>query len=329
MAASDSSCDHSGPGLSSPDTATLEAAAEWYAELREAPPDSPSHAAHRDWLDQHPSHRQAWARVEKLNRQFEAAPRGLLQPILARARSARRRTTQLLLILVMVGGGILGGGWQAGLHHPLVADHATAVGERRQLRLADGSRVHLNTGTALDVHFNDRQRRIHLRQGEIQVATAASDDKRPFIVTTADGRVRALGTRFLVRKKDDHSRVTVLAHAVEIRPAKATDSATRLDAGYQTQFTAHQTTRPEPVSGRPAAWTQGQLVVSDWPLARFLAELSRHHEGVLSHDAAVAELRISGAFHLHDTDALLDNLAATLPLRIRRFTPYWVRVEAR
>ncbi|MCL7931389.1 FecR domain-containing protein [Halomonas llamarensis] len=327
MAVSDSSSEHPGANLASPDTATLEAAAEWYAELREAAPDSPRHGVHRDWLDQHPSHRQAWARVEKLNQQFQTAPSGMLQPILKRARSTRRRSVELLLILLMVGVGILGGGWQAGLHHPLMADHATATGERRQLRLADGSLVHLNTGTALDVHFDDKQRRIHLRQGEIQVATAASDDKRPFFVTTAEGRVRALGTRFLVRRQGDQSRVTVLEHAVDIHPAQAQGAVTRLDAGYQAQFSDNQTTPPQPVTGRPAAWVQGQLIVSDWSLARFVEELSRHHKGVLSHDADVADLRISGAFHLHSTDALLDNLAGTLPVRIRRFTPYWVRVE--
>jgi transmembrane sensor len=38
-------------------------------------------------------------------------------------------------------------------------------------------------------------------------------------------------------------------------------------------------------------------------------------------------LRISGAFHLGNTDTVLDNLTSTLPVRIRRFSRYWVSVE--
>jgi len=311
-----------------PDRAALEAAAEWYAELREAEPGSAAHAAHHDWLNRDPRHRQAWARVEKLTARLHGAPAEIVQPILSKARTKRRQAVKLLIVAVAIGG-LLGGWLQSDRHYRLIADHHTGTGERAQVRLADGSLIELNTRTAVDVRFDDRHRRIHLLQGEIQVTTAPDAEARPFLVTTGQGRIRALGTRFLVRLEDGASEVSVLERAVAIRPAAAPESATRLEAGHRARFSEQRVGPAEPIAGHPGAWTRGQLIVSDWPLGSFLDELSRYHQGVLGYDKAAAGLRISGAFYIDDTHAVLDNLAATLPVRIRRFTPYWIRVEPR
>jgi len=308
-----------------PDRATLEAAAEWYAELREAGPESPAHAEHQTWLSRSAAHRRAWARIETLQSRLDGAPPGVLRRTLEKARAARQQALRLLTVLVIVGS-VMAGGLQTELHRHLLADHATGTGEREALRLPDGSRLALNTATAVNVQYNEQYRRIHLIKGEIQVTTAADDRARPFIVTTDQGRIRALGTRFLVRSEDGASRVSVLEHAVVIRPA-ATDATTRIDAGYQARFTEHRAAAVEPLAGQPEAWTRGQLIVSDWPLGRFLDELARHHPGAVGYTPATAELRISGAFHLDDTGAILASLADTLPVRIRRFTRYWTRVE--
>ncbi|MNP16292.1 fec operon regulator FecR [compost metagenome] len=69
------------------------------------------------------------------------------------------------------------------------------------------------------------------------------------------------------------------------------------------------------------------LVADDWRLGDFIAQLQRYRSGHLGCDPAVAALRISGAFHLGNTDTVLDNLTSTLPVRIRRFSRYWVSVE--
>ncbi|MNG23381.1 fec operon regulator FecR [compost metagenome] len=75
------------------------------------------------------------------------------------------------------------------------------------------------------------------------------------------------------------------------------------------------------------AWTRDMLVADDWRLGDFIAQLQRYRSGHLGCDPAVAALRISGAFHLGNTDTVLDNLTSTLPVRIRRFSRYWVSVE--
>ncbi|WP_313519340.1 FecR domain-containing protein, partial [Pseudomonas sp.] len=62
-----------------------------------------------------------------------------------------------------------------------------------------------------------------LRRGELLVQVAA-DAARPFHVRSAEGDVRALGTRFLVRQEDDATRVVVLQHSVR---ASLDDGSTR------------------------------------------------------------------------------------------------------
>ena len=312
------------------DQAALQAAAEWHSELREAEADSPLHAAHADWLRRDPRHRRAWQRVEKLaarlgdlSSQADAAA-DITVLTLKKARHTRRRALKLTALLLVT---TAAAGLQSDLHHRALADHYTATGERQRLQLADGSVLDLNTNTAIDIDFDQDRRRIYLRQGEIHAQTAHKQDARPFSVITGQGEIRALGTRFLARREGDHSHVAVLERAVEITPAAAPGQTTRLKAGQQARFSDSEAGPIQPITGRPAAWTRGQLIIRDWPLGAFLDELARYRRGVLGYDEASAALRISGVFHLENTDALLDNLAITLPIKIRRFSPYWVQVE--
>lgn len=83
-----------------------------------------------------------------------------------------------------------------------MADYSAAIGQYRELTLADGTRVVLNTDSAIDVLFDASQRLIRLRRGEILVHTAPDNrvPSRPLRVTTGEGQMQALGTRFTVRE---------------------------------------------------------------------------------------------------------------------------------
>ncbi|WZB74169.1 FecR domain-containing protein [Achromobacter insuavis] len=85
--------------------------------------------------------------------------------------------------------------------------------------LPDGSRVWLNTASAFNRDFQPGLRRLHLVAGEILIETGTDKD-RPFVVDTAEGRLRALGTRFTVRQEADATLLAVYQGAVEIRTAR-------------------------------------------------------------------------------------------------------------
>ena len=76
------------------------------------------------------------------------------------------------------------------------------------------------------------------------------------------------------------------------------------------------------------AWTRGELVADGQPLARFAAELARYRRGFVTCTPEVAQLPLVGVFPLADTDRILRALEATLPVRVRRVLPGWVRLEA-
>ncbi|WP_264312768.1 FecR domain-containing protein [Pseudomonas putida] len=307
------------------DRRVLEAAARWYVELR-CDADESTHAAHQRWLLSDPLHLQAWERLARLQGKFEHVAPGIARPTLSSARAKRREVLKVMSI-VLAAGGAGGLAWNQGGVARLMADQRTGVGERRLLRLQDGSRLQLNTATAVDIRYSAQWRALHLLGGEILVETARDAQARAFIVHTEQGSIRALGTRFTVRSDADVTQVCVLEHAVEVRSAHSL-AAVRVEAGQQLSFRADGTGVVQPASALADAWTRDMLLVDNWRLADVVSELQRYRPGYLGCDEAVSELRLSGAFQLGNIDAALDNLTTTLPVRIRRFSRFWARVEA-
>ncbi|NIE66417.1 FecR domain-containing protein [Burkholderia sp. Ax-1719] len=323
--------------------AVARAAAEWLVRLADNPTPEEIDACTR-WRAANPEHARAWRRAERLNAKFDVLPAKVGMSALARAERgkpragidhARRRAALKTLSLLLVAGPT---GWLAWRTTPWLvwcADARTGTGERRTLVLADGTRVELNTATALDVAFDARERRVRLDQGEILVDTAPDPQApaRPFIVQTDDGRIRALGTRFVVRDAHDlrgngGTQVAVFHGAVEVTPADAPHLARIVAAGQETRFTADSIDPITSTDPHGSDWTRGVLFAQRVRLADFLAELSRYRPGLVRCDPAVADLPISGAFQLADTDNILAALPETLPVQVIWRTRYWVTVVA-
>lgn len=308
------------------DADILEAAATWYVDLKDAAADDPLHDAHKQWLEADSRHVLAWRRIQKLQKRFRGLPRDIRPETLDKARRSRREMIKTLMVVVTVGGA--GTAWQQKSRLiSLTADYRTAVGQRRDITLADGSHLQLNTDSALDVRFSPEKREVFLHRGEVMIATANDQHHRPFIVTSPHGQVQALGTRFSVSSDRAQTRVKVFEHAVKMT-AEGLEHSRELQAGNQAEMTQQQYGAFAAIPANADAWTQGLLIVSDWRLAELVNELKRYHKGVLSCDVKVADYRISGAFHLNDIRSVLENLSSTLPVKVRYLTRFWARVEA-
>ncbi len=61
--------------------------------------------------------------------------------------------------------------YQSPFGRELRADYRTATGEIKPIVLSDGTQLVLNTASAVDVHYDDRQRLIRLHAGEISLIT--------------------------------------------------------------------------------------------------------------------------------------------------------------
>ncbi|MEZ1316717.1 FecR domain-containing protein [Pseudomonas fluorescens] len=308
-----------------PDRKVFEAAATWYVQFQAEPPTAAQRQAWQHWVESSPAHLAAWNQVEQVQRHLGGVPRDLSRRALS---STQQRRQVLKLLLLVAGTGYVG--WNVQQHTSLGnvwADYRTQVGQRRKIELADGSQIHLNTGTAIDVLFDAGQRLIRLREGEILVRTGKPGDPRPFFVETREGRIQALGTRFSVRQLSGASRIGVLEDRVSVLPGEQPDHGRLLVAGEGADFDSYGVGAVHPYRSTETAWINGQLIVLDARLGEVISELGRYRPGILHCDERAARLRVSGTFRLDSTDAVLANLQASLPVSVRYFTRYWVSIK--
>ena len=308
------------------DLKTLEAAATWYVQLNDGELSEARTRAWQVWMQSAPQNAAAWARVEKLQQQWALIPRRAALSSLGAASAQRRDVLKILGMLLATGAC----SWLAVEqlpYRPMLAQQRTGLRERRSLQLDDGSQLQLNADTALDIRFDAKQRLIQLYRGEILIETARDPARRPFIVDTGEGRVRALGTRFSVRQLAGRTRVGVLQAAVQVCANRHPDRVVRLEAGQQVSFDRDAVDDIHLLPAGSTAWVQGMLSVDNWRLGDFIEELDRYRPGVVRCAPGVQNLNISGAFRLDDTQTVLDNLSKTLPVKVRYLTRYWASIE--
>ncbi|MDX4956608.1 FecR domain-containing protein [Delftia acidovorans] len=320
----------------------LDEAAEWLMRLHDSGATDADRAACERWRQADPQHALAWERAERLLGKLGGLPAALAMPALDRPRSHRAQRRAAVarlaaLLAVAPAGWLAWQAWHVADQRGWGADLRTATGERRTEHLADGSRLLLDTASAVDIRFDGALRLLTLRQGAISIETAAdtATPHRPFVVDTAHGRLRALGTRFTVRQEGGRAdggpvRLAVTEGAVEVTLRGAASPALVVQAGQQTVLRAGEVTAPQPLQPEATAWTHGMLMADAMPLAAFCAELSRYRPGLLQCAPEVRALRVSGSFPLGDTDRTLTMLASTYPVDVQtRMRGYWITVVAR
>ncbi len=194
--------------------------------------------------------------------------------------------------------------------------------DRHLARAANGpARNALLSGNA---RFKRRLRRLG---GSILVETAHGDP-RPFVVSSADGDMRALGTRFLVRREEPGTRLTVLQSAVAAR-AETLSEERVIKEGQQVLILPQGLQASEAAPALAGAWAQGMLVVENARLADLVAELGRYSPALLRVDPSIADLRVTGSFPLKDTRLALQALEPSLPVRSVRHNAWWFEVVPR
>lgn len=318
--------------------ASLQQAAQWFVQLHD--PQATEHERQRwqQWIEQNPEHQQAWCYVERVSQRFaplqvageqQAASQALRHG--ARAGLSRRQSMRGLLLLG--GASLLGWGTWRGTALPDAlsrwsSDYATGTGETREALLSDGSRIWLNALSALDVRYDPQQRLLRLHLGEVLIDTARDALQRPFLVHSEHGQMRALGTRFSVRREPQRTLLNVYAGAVEVRTADG-GQVQVVEAGRQLAFDRYSLGPSQHASAAREAWSRGLLLADNLALGQLVQELGHYRSGHLGCDPAIAHLSVMGSFPLHDSDQALRLLEAALPIRVRRLAPWWVSLEAR
>ncbi|WDZ98215.1 FecR domain-containing protein [Herbaspirillum sp. WKF16] len=327
------------------DTESLERqAAEWLVRLGAGTAVERRRAAEAfaAWKQADPRHARAAAGMERFLAQFEQArqpgdddgraARMALEAARPKRGGNRVRRAVAALCLALAMGVPAYSVLQAYPPALLMADLRTADGAWQTHTLEDGTRITLQGGSAVNLRYDARRRAVQLLRGEILVQVAR-DAARPFLVETAQGSIRALGTRFVVQEAAAVTTLSMLESKVRVRGvADASDGGVTVGAGQRVRITAAGVGAVEAVdaAGIEDAWRYRQLVVGDQPLGEVLDQLARNRPGVIRYDRAQIEgIRVSAVLPLDDTDRALQLLKNNFPgLRIRSFSSWLVWVDA-
>ncbi|WP_460926358.1 FecR domain-containing protein [Pseudomonas sp. MC6] len=297
-----------------------EQAVHWLMEVQQGALSPRQHLAMQQWLDAHSEHRRAWEHIQRVNQRLRGVSSPLAHGALNGPKSGSRRQALKLLLILGAGSAVT---WGMREHNPLpslFADYRSPLGQRRKISLGGGDKLQLNTASAVDV--DGGQRLIRLLEGEILLTAAQS-----FEVHTAQGLLKAQGARLNVRQFADRTQIALFEGRVELNGNGRAPML--LPVARQLSFTPASVSEAKPLDANSGAWADGMLVAAHMRLGDFLDELGRYRRGELNCAKNVADLLISGTYPLDDSERILDLLEISLPVKMRRFTRYWVTVEAR
>jgi transmembrane sensor len=193
--------------------------------------------------------------------------------------------------------------------------YATGKGEQRVLQLADGTRVRLDTASKMRVRFTAGERRIELAEGQA-LFEVAHNTARPFVVSTSDASVTAVGTVFEVRRVGSETRVVLVSGAVDVAQAGATGAPLRLRPNQLTAITQGKARVTRVDAATATSWTDGELTFVDTPLAEAVAEMNRYlAKPIVLEAPAAAATPINGVFRSGDRAAFVSAAAHLFSLR--------------
>jgi|GEM_PF-134603 len=327
------------------------------------------------WVEEHPRHK---ATVEKARElyfflnggttaaQFEADREYFLQQWKQRRqapevfvplggsgmrRRPRRRVWAAMAVLLLLAGGALLWHYRPAFRNAPAAKatvyHAKA-GERKQLRLPDGSAILLNGGSTITVaaDFNQRSRNVYL-SGEAYFEVAP-DAGQPFMVHTPAILIKVLGTTFNVKAypEDTVTETALLEGAIQVYASSSAGRSGLPENGVLLSSRRKlQVANPEAKAGLPSAtrlqasryrvipltgdtalnkpletdWTRGRLTFNDQPFDIIARELERWYGvKIRFEDAQLKQYRFVATFDKESIDQVLRALQATSSFHYRR-----------
>lgn len=309
-----------------------DAAAEWLVRLQRPEAAESDWLAFDAWLDASPAHAAAYDRVMALALEIDEAAPALAAAIkietnvlpFSRLAPPPRKQAMLSRRWALFGGGLAAASVAAAFILPQVVAtssaaqvYTTAVGERRSITLADGSRIDLNAASKLTVRMDHKTRHVTMDDAEA-VFQVAHDARRPFMITVGDRTVSVVGTEFDVRKRGEHMAVTVRRGLVDIIPiGESVEGQLQLRPGQRLDRVQGQprSTVVSASADEVFAWRSGRLIYRNTPLSDVVADLNIHFQRPLRlADARTGATRFSGVIVLDNEDAVVERLTQLAPV---------------
>lgn len=192
---------------------------------------------------------------------------------------------------------------------------------------SDGSTVWLRPHSTLTRVPDDAALRYRL-EGEAAFDVNARPDTSPFVVDAGAGRVRVLGTRFVVRTWTEQPEVLLQEGRVEWRHVDSGEAAV-LAPGQQGRLTDDGSiTVDDAPASQPLGWLEHELVLEQHSVRSVVAELEHHFAITIRVPPDVAQQTLSGRILLDDPASSLRDLGRVLGGRFERTEARTYRFEA-
>jgi transmembrane sensor len=301
--------DATGQGV---DPRVVDAAISWH--VRQAEMTADDWVAFTDWLEADPAHAEAYAMIAAQDALVRDAAFPPPLPVAANDDALRPRRW-----LPWLAGGAVAAGLAVAMLPGIMPSagtvrvYATRDGERRDVRLPDGTTLALNGGTRVHVDASD-PRAVTLDAGQVTLAVV-HDVAHPFTVLAAGQTIRDVGTTFDVTRGPDSVAVAVAEGAVVFQPDGAAVSLRAGDA-LSMRIGDGRIVRRHVAPAGVGGWRRDMLDFDGVPLSDVAANLRRSHgmqvtfAGGLSTRPFTGTIRVTGVAD-RDVPHLADLIGAT------------------
>jgi transmembrane sensor len=294
-------------------------------ELEAAAADGLERRDREDWSEEDQAALEAWLKepAQRLAylRLYAAWNYADRLQALRHAPAGERKSANVLILqiaAVLLGVVLLGGLAARYIERPQIRTYHTAIGARELVSFADGTKIELNTDTAIRTQMTTRERIVWLTRGEAYFQVR-HDPAHPFTVVIGNKRITDLGTDFIVRRDDKRLEVAVVRGSVRYDAAKRTAMLKPGDVVTASGNTMYESKKPLRQLLRQLSWRRGVLVFDNTTLADAAEEFNRYNrEKLIVTDPAAARLTIGGTFPAQDVSAFTDVAQDVLGLKVER-----------
>lgn len=248
---------------------------------------------------------------------------------------------------------LLTGLWSIRYHEGKPTIYFTNTGVQKMVKLPDGSSAFLDSATTLSAQFAGNSRRIELKKGRAMFSVT-HDPEHPFIVSSNNITVRALGTKFNVYKAAGN-RISVSVtegsvqvdlkdteklSAADMAPGFSVDKAnpdlipgsegntgnlslagTVLASGQGMMIDENNNAYEiRPIDEqRDNSWTDGRLYFYMTPLSDVIEEVNRYLDSkIVIGDSRLKDMPISLNFDINEKDTFLETLSSAMSIEVHR-----------
>lgn len=332
-------------------TDSLEQASVWIARLERGLTGEENDTLEK-WLLESPEHREAlqeasdlWGRLDSLKRLADLFPEQRHD----RKRSWHSIGAAAAAVLLLVGfitinlnndpSGMVKSPMAVGNAEVYEKSFETAKGEKSTVSLPDGSQLMLNTGSEVQVNYQDDQRAVYLTRGEINIHVE-HNPARPFNVYVGNKVVQAVGTAFNLEITHDNEVELIVTegrvivgvagrvkdsspnrHSAELGAIQEKPSL-QIAAGEQILLGSEneqiERLEPEEINVK-LSWRGGNLVFKGESLADAIAEIERYTPvQFIIQGEDLQRISVAGMFKAGDVDGLLSTLKANFNVNSKR-----------